>query len=229
MIDVDPVARADAAASSLAGAARLAFGYEPAEGGEQDRIRIPMGGNHRVGGLNDIQKARLIGAFLELQPERGERLVLLGVEVDGLGAAERAALRARVALLPAAGGLISSLNAWENIVLPLGFHDPKRLPGIAEQVHDLLGRLGAHPGNLLAKLPERMSRFEMKLTGYVRILLENPELVLIEDLFGGLGAGERVDAAGFPEAYQTRCPGGTMVQLESGPVPSTSEGERHAS
>lgn len=221
MNGVDPATRPDAVRTP-AGAAGVALGYEPPEGREHVRISVPMGANHRVGGLSDTQKAQLVSAFLDLKPEQGTRLVLLGADVSGLGPAELAVLRARLAFLPAAGGLISNLNAWENIVLPFGFHHPKRLRGIAAQVHDLLGRLGADPRSLLAKLPEVMSRFEMKITGYVRILLENPELVLIEDLFGGLDAGERADAEGFPAVYQTKCPGGTLVQLESGPVPSTS-------
>lgn len=222
MNGADPVARADAAADGFPDAAGLALGYEPPENRGYGPIRVPAGGSHCVGDLNDVQRAPLVSAFLDAKPEQGARLVLLGVEATRLGAAERAALRARVAFLPAAGGLISNLNAWENIVLPLGFHHPQRLRGIAGQVHELLGRLGADPGSLLARLPERMSRFEMKLTGYVRILLENPELVLIEDLFGGLDAGECARAAGFPAVYLTRCPGGTLVQLESGPMPKSS-------
>jgi ABC-type lipoprotein export system ATPase subunit len=197
--------------------ARVALGYEPPADRGETRIWIPKGGSHRLAGLGDTRKARLLSAVLDLKSELGARLVLLGLEVDRLGPAERAALRARVAFLPADGGLLSHLNAWENIVLPLGFHHPRRLRGAAEQVKDLLKGLGADPDSLLAELPEGMSAYEKKLVGYVRILLEDPELVLVEDLRGGLVAAERARAAGFLPTYQARCPGGTFVQLEGAP------------
>jgi ABC-type lipoprotein export system ATPase subunit len=216
MSHADPAARSDSASRHSA-YARVALGYEPPADREGGRVWIPKGGSHRVADLSDTRKARLLSAVLDLKSELGARLVLLGLEVDGLGPAERAALRARVAFLPAGGGLLSNLNAWENIVLPLGFHYPRRLRGVAEQVNDLLKGLGADPHGLLAKLPERMSAYEKKLAGYVRILLENPELVLVEDLRGGLDAAERAGTAGFLPTYQARCPGGTFVLLEGSP------------
>jgi len=206
------------AVPAAAGVADVALGYEPSPGeGGEARIWIPRGGSHRIPGLDEARKAKLLGAALELKPERGGRLVLLGTDVGELTHARRAALRSRVAFLPAAGGLLSQLNAWENMVLPLGFHHPKRLRGIAARVHDLLASLGGEQRLLLDKLPEKMSLYEKKLTGYVRILLEEPELVLIEDLTRGLSAAERDGTAGFFAAYHALCPEGTFVQLETRP------------
>ena len=219
MNHADPAARSDSATRRSAHV-RVALGYEPPADREDGRIWIPMGGSHRVAALSDTRKASLLRAVLDLKPEPGARLVLLGLEVDALDPAERAALRARVAFLPAGGGLLSNLNAWENIVLPLGFHTPERLRGAAGEVDDLLKGLGADPHGLLAKLPERMSAYEKKLAGYVRILLERPELVLVEDLRGGLDAAERAGMAGFFPTYQARCPGGTFVQLGGSPEAS---------
>ena len=216
MIHADTASRSDPA-SRQSIHAQVALGYEPPADRGEDRIWIPTGGSHRVAGLSDTRKASLLSAVLDLKPEPGARLVLLGLEVGSLDAAERAALRTRVAFLPASGGLISNLNAWENIVLPLGFHTPERLRGAAEEVDALLKGLGADANGLLAKLPERMSAYEKKLAGYVRILLENPEFVLVEDLLGGLDAADRAGAAGFLPTYQARCPGGTFVQLEDSP------------
>jgi ABC-type transporter Mla maintaining outer membrane lipid asymmetry ATPase subunit MlaF len=216
MSHADPAAHYDSA-SRHSGHACVALGYEPPADQGDGRIWIPKGESHQVTGLSDTRKASLLSAVLDLKAELGAKLVLLGLEVDALGPAERAALRARVAFLPAGGGLLSNLNAWENIVLPLGFHHPERLRGVAGEVDDLLEGLGADPRSLLAKLPERMSAYEKKLAGYVRILLENPELVLVEDLRGGIDAAERAGTAGFLPTYQARCPGGTFVQLEGSP------------
>jgi len=192
----------------------VALGYEPPADGGERRVWIPLGGSHSAGAMSESQGKRLVSAVLEVRPEPETRLVLLGVDVDGLRHAGRAALRDRIAFLPADGGLLSNLNAWENIVLPMGFHHPGRLPGVAAQVKGLLEELGADPEDLLAKLPERMTAFEKKLTGYVRIALENPDLVLAEEAQPGLDSGERAAAARFPAVYLERCPGGTFVQLE---------------
>jgi predicted ABC-type transport system involved in lysophospholipase L1 biosynthesis ATPase subunit len=201
-------------AGSGAGSGGVALGYAPPDR-QGGRVWIPLGGFHRAGTLGESQKKRLVSAVLEVKPEPGARLVLLGVEADGLQPAGRAALRDRIAFLPADGGLLSNLNAWENIVLPTGFHHPSRLRGVAEQVNDMLRRFGTDPRTLLDKLPEKMTPYERKLTGYVRITLEKPDLVLAEDPQGGLDAAERAAAARFPAAYLENCPGGTFVQLEA--------------
>lgn len=228
-------AKSKAAAPGMADARGIALGYEPpADGGSEGRLWIPVGGSHRVV-ADRARTARLLDAVLDLRPERRARtarlraadlkperrarLVVLGTEVGALSFAQRTALRARVAFLPAAGGLISHLNAWENIVLPLGFHHPERLHGIAGRVFELLAGLGTEPHALLAKLPEDMTLYEKKVAGCVRIMLEAPELVLAEDLTGGLEAfNERGRAAaGFAAAYHAACAGGTFIQLENAP------------
>ena len=190
------------------------FYQPPADEAGEDRLWINAGGVHRV---QTAGKARLLEALLELKPPQGARLVVLGTDVGALRAAQRNALRARIAFLPADGGMLSSLNAWENIVLPLAFHKPGKLRGVAERVYTLLAGLGAEPGELLPKLPEAMTLYEKKLAGYVRILLEAPELVLVEDLTGGLNAAEYDGTAGFFAAFHALCPQGTFVQLETGP------------
>jgi len=205
------MAQWDAGSASPQG---VALGYEPQPDRAEERVWIPTGGSHRVQGLSEFRRKSLVSAVLDVNPGLQTRLVLLGVDVDGLRPAGRSALRDRIAYLPADGGLLSNLNAWENIVLPIGFHHPRQLAGVAAQVKDLLEGLAVDPQSLLAKLPERMTSYEKKLTGYVRIALEKPDLVLAEEQRGGLDSAERAAASRFPAAYLERCPGGTYVQLE---------------
>jgi ABC-type lipoprotein export system ATPase subunit len=192
----------------------VALWYEPGPDRANGRVWVPIGGSHRVPGLSESQRISLVSAVLDVRPGPQARLVLLGVDVDGFRPAGRAALRDRIAYLPADGGLLSNLNAWENIVLPTGFHRPRQLPGVEARVKDLLEGLSVDPQTLLAKLPETMTSYEKKVTGYVRILLEKPDLVLAEERQGGLDSAESAAAARFPAAYLERCPGGTYVQLE---------------
>jgi ABC-type lipoprotein export system ATPase subunit len=197
-------------------ARRFALGYEPPEG-TPGRAWVPAGENRCTLPVNPAFKSRLLAALIELKPQPGARLVVLGTDTAGLASREREALRARVAFLPANGGLISTLNGWENIVLPLGYREPRRVGAAAPRVHALIERLGGSPRPLLAKLPEEMTLYEKKLAGYVRILLEAPELVLVENLAGGLEPDERRRTAAFAPEYRAGRPDGTFVQLEDAP------------
>jgi ABC-type lipoprotein export system ATPase subunit len=188
------------------------LGYEPrAHEEEPARVWIQTQGTHRIAAA---RKAELMAAMQQLKPAKGARLVVLGEAVDELGEAERTALRARVGFVPAHGGLISNLNAWENISLPVGYHNPARLPRVPAQVHALLEDLGGTDPDLLAKLPEHMTLYEKRLAAYIRALLEGPQLLVVENLAAGLGPTKRKRAERFAEAYHARCPGGTFVQLD---------------
>jgi ABC-type lipoprotein export system ATPase subunit len=189
------------------------LGYEPLRDGEAPgRIWIDEPGAHR---LSPACKDELLAALHDLRPRKGARLVLFGADVATLGEAERAALRRRVGFVPANGGLMSNLNAWENISLPLAYHAPRRLPEALREVRALLDELGGAGEELLAKLPEHMALYERRLAGYVRALLEAPELLVLECVGAGLGPTKRRRAARFAEVYQARRPGGTFVQLDA--------------
>jgi ABC-type transporter Mla maintaining outer membrane lipid asymmetry ATPase subunit MlaF len=143
-------------------------------------------------------------------------VVVLGTEIGLLDARARAALSAQVAFLPADGGLLSNLNAWENISLPLAYHAPRRMHGVAERVYALLEPLVAEAGALLGRMPEEMTPFERMLTGYARMMLGEPRLVLAEAPPRSLGPAEQRQAAGFAARYLAQCPEGTFVRLEEG-------------
>jgi ABC-type transporter Mla maintaining outer membrane lipid asymmetry ATPase subunit MlaF len=189
-----------------------ALGYEPLAG-EDAAVRIWLAGpgSHRVA---TSCKDELLAALHELKPRKGARLVLLGAEVAALPEAERVALQQRIGFVPASGGLQSSLNAWENISLPVAFHAPGRLTALPAQVQALLEDIGGIDDDVLAKLPEEMTLYEKRVAAYVRALLEEPELLVVENLGAGLGPTKRRRTARFAEVYHARCPGGTYVQLE---------------
>jgi ABC-type transporter Mla maintaining outer membrane lipid asymmetry ATPase subunit MlaF len=187
------------------------LGYETAGDEAPERIWVDTPGSHRVCASC---KSELLAAMHELKPRPGARLVVLGLEVSELPERERRALLGKVGFVPAHGGLISSLNAWENISLPVAYHAPARLPGLFAQVQALLEELGGVDPALLAKLPEDMNLYEKRLAGYVRALLESPQLLLVENLAAGLGPIKRERAERFADVYHAHCPGGTLIQLD---------------
>ena len=186
--------------------------YEPVPDEESpERIAVGAPGNHCV---SCAYKDEILAALHELKPRNGARLVLFGTDVAGLREAERQALARRVGFVPAAGGLMSSLNAWENISLPVAYHTPHKLAGAHHEVRALLDEIGGVDDDLLAKLPEDMTLYEQRLAAYLRALLQNPELLVVESLGAGLGPTKRERAARFPEVYRKRCPGGAFVQFD---------------
>jgi ABC-type transporter Mla maintaining outer membrane lipid asymmetry ATPase subunit MlaF len=190
----------------------VVLGYEPVPDVEtSERVWLESPGEHR---LATGYKDELLAAMLELKPRSGSRLFVLGAEVGALPEPERRALLGRVGFVPADGGLISSLNAWENISLPVAFHAPGRIAGVFAEVEALLEELGGIDERMLARLPEELSLYEKRLAAFVRALLENPDLLVVENLAAGLGPTKRKRVERFAEVYRRRCPGGTFVQIE---------------
>jgi ABC-type transporter Mla maintaining outer membrane lipid asymmetry ATPase subunit MlaF len=188
------------------------LGYVPmADGESAERIWLDAPGTHSVATL---RKNELVAAVLDLQPRSGARLFVLRTEVGALAEPERQALLAKIGFVPADGGLISSLNGWENITLPVAYHAPQRIPELFDEVQELLEDLGGVDDSVLRKLPEEMTLYEKRLVAYVRALLEKPALLLVETVAAGLGPTKRRRTARFAEAYHARCAGGTYVQLE---------------
>jgi len=188
------------------------LGYEPVPHEESPaRVWVDAPGDHQ---LSCTYKEELLCAMQDLKPRNGARLVLLGSDVRQLGEAERQRLLARVGFVPAHGGLMSNLNAWENISLPVAYHAPHKLSGALAEVHALLDELGGVDDTLLGKLPEHMTLYERRLAAYLRALLESPELLVTENLAAGLGPTKRRRTGRFAGVYRARCPGGTFVQFD---------------
>jgi ABC-type transporter Mla maintaining outer membrane lipid asymmetry ATPase subunit MlaF len=198
------------------------LGYEAMAGEDlAERVWVETPGSHRC---RTGCKDELLTAIGELRARKGARLVVLGTEVDELPEAARQKLLGRVGFVPANGGLISSLNAWENISLPIAYHTPDKLRALPAQLRELLDELGGVDERMLARLPEDMTLYEKRLAGFVRALLGSPELMVVENLSAGLGPTKRRRVARFVELYQRRCPGGTWVQLEEHQASSEEEG-----
>src|SRR5687768_13502900 len=116
------------------------LGYEPVPDEESpERVWVDAPGQHSE---SCAYKDELLDAMQELKPRNGARLVLFGTEVAEVSDAERLRLARRVGFVPANGGLMSTLNAWENISLQVAFHQPKKLDGALIEVHRLMEEIG---------------------------------------------------------------------------------------
>ncbi len=89
-----------------------------------------------------------------------------------------------VGWVPAAGGLISNLKAWENVTLPLWYHGKRRQVSETEAaVAALLEELGVVQSEwerFMASPAARLSPIERKLVGLMRGLLLQPTLLVLD-------------------------------------------------
>ena len=177
-------------------------------------VALPAGATERLRLPDSEAKARLVGAVLATRCGPGEELELFGEPVRGLKRAQRARLHDRIGVLTQAMGLISNLNAWENISLPAAYHGTQPMARIAKTAKDALESLGADPQRFLARLPDEMDVFEKKLVAFLRLLAKEPPLAVIDGLGEGLSREQSARAARFEAEYRARQPEGTLLFVD---------------
>jgi ABC-type transporter Mla maintaining outer membrane lipid asymmetry ATPase subunit MlaF len=177
-------------------------------------VEVPGGTTQRVRLPDSDAKTRLVGAVLSTRCAAGEELELFGATVKSLKRAERARLHDRIGVLTRAIGLISNLNAWENISLQAAYHGTQPVARIAKTAREALEALGADPQRFLARLPDAMDAFERKLVAFVRLLAKEPALAVIDGLGEGLNREQRARAARFEAEYRSRQPEGTLLFVD---------------
>jgi len=195
--------------------AELALRYSRLVGANPVMVSVPRGGVTRLHLPGEDVKMHLVKAVLKARADEGEELELLGAATAGLDAKGRERLRRRVGVVSREVGLISSLNAWENISLPAAFHGTTPLAEVAELAQSVLERFGADPEKFLARLPDDLDPLERRLATFVRLLVEAPELALFDNIVAGLTRPERERVKEFEAEYRARLPLGTLLYVDT--------------
>ena len=177
-------------------------------------VEVPGGTTQRVRLPDNEARARLVGAVLATRCDAGEELELFGETVHGLKRLQRGRLHERIGVLTQAMGLISNLNAWENISLEAAYHRTQPVARIAKTARETLESLGADPQRFLARLPDEMDPFERKLVAFLRLLAKEPALAVIDGLGEGLNREQAARAARFEAEYRARQPEGTLLFVD---------------
>jgi phospholipid/cholesterol/gamma-HCH transport system ATP-binding protein len=85
--------------------------------------------------------------------------------------------------IPAGGGLISNLKAWENITLPLWFHNSRQRKATEETLKGWLIELKLDKQDwekFMASPAARLKTWECKMAGLLRGLIQAPQLLVID-------------------------------------------------
>ncbi len=118
-------------------------------------------------------------------------------------------------IVPHNGGLISNLRVWENIILPVQYHDIKLPMDIEESVTKLLDQCGLSDETmvsaLMLKLPDQLSLYEKRLVGFTRAMLMGPELIIYDGLNEGLSRKELLMVNKFDPVFRLYYPFRTSV------------------
>ena len=179
------------------------------------QISVPKGAVSHVHLPDDDAKAHFVTALLKARCEPGEELELFGEPAVAAAAKKRDKMRSRVGAVSPIVGLMSNLNAWENISLPASYHGAPPLPEVAELATDVLKALGTDPDYFFARLPEELGLLDRKIATFVRLLVAAPELLVLDALEDGLSYGECRQAARFEAEYRARQPNGTVLYVDT--------------
>lgn len=158
------------------------------------------------------------GARLEIELDRGK--IIRRVVAD---AERRQAIVAALestgiaAVVPAQGRLIGNLSAWENIVLPLAYRDAAPARELEMRAESLFAQSGCSAQAMRAiaqRLPDRLSVYERRLVAFVRAMLAEPEVMVLDAVADGLPRADACRALGFAGLFRRHFPFRTTVHLE---------------
>lgn len=192
----------------------LALRYSRKTPRHEVQVSVAKGAVTRLHLPDDDARAHLVTAVLKVRPEPGEELELFGESAADLAAHQRERLRPRVGAVSPIVGLMTNLNAWENIALPAAYHGTPALPEVAQLAHDVLTAFDTEPSYFLARVPDELGMLERKIAAFIRLLVAAPELMVFDALQDGLSHAECGHAARFEAEYRARRPDGTVLYVD---------------
>lgn len=147
------------------------------------------------------------------RPARDAALAFLtGLEPDYAGSMTSALAELRdgsadsVAVAFEDGGLLQSLDAWGNTLLPAAYHAAEQAAQAERRARGVLAALGRKPAEFAGLPASSLTLYERRLLGFVRAMLVEPQLLVLDRLFEDLGADERQGIAECIALFGRRYP-----------------------
>lgn len=149
----------------------------------------------------------------EHRPDDG-RVLLDGSCLAELPRGQLHHLRRAVGIVSPQGGLISNLKLWENITLPLLFHDGEVPESAGRTIRSLLDGFG-FTGNIWA-LPGHLTPFERRMASFIRAAVSGARYMIYAGCFDNLPHRELDLLLEQTVRLQRSSPGMTSLYLTTG-------------
>jgi ABC-type multidrug transport system ATPase subunit len=117
----------------------------------------------------------------------------------------REAAQGSVAIAFDDGGLLQWLDAWQNAVLPSDFRAEQVREG-RRRARGIFAALGQDPDRLAGRAVADLSLFETRLVGFVKAMLLEADLLVLDGLLERLGLAEQRQVCGWIDLYRRRYP-----------------------
>ena len=152
-------------------------------------FNFESGGTAKILFDSEDRKNILFGLLAGLQRPEAGKVLFFGEDLFAHEENERLALFQRIGMVPAHGGLISNLKAWENLLLPAWYHRSLTAEQAERPVAEIFEQLEAGEGGLkrrMGELPGQLSLYERRVVALARAMLMEPDILIYDFTFTGL-------------------------------------------
>jgi phospholipid/cholesterol/gamma-HCH transport system ATP-binding protein len=147
----------------------------------------------------------LIRLLIGLDKPQSGAIFLFGTDISTLSGRELINYRRRIGVSFKTGGLVSNLKVWENLLLPLSYHQNPGEEELRQRGLNILDRIG-FTGQLMA-LPGHLSASRRKLVGVARAMIMTPEVIIYEAPLSGLNLDEKAAFFRIAREFHRELPG----------------------
>jgi ABC-type transporter Mla maintaining outer membrane lipid asymmetry ATPase subunit MlaF len=134
-----------------------------------------------------VGKTSIIKTVMGLLTLGGGAYYAFGRDMGRPSAAVLSYVRKKIGVLPDRGILLEHLNVFENIALPLRHGQLQTMEKISQSLEPLLEEFNLAP--ILNRYPSTLNLDQIKKVGFVRAIMNNPDLLILDDPFEGLDDG----------------------------------------
>ena len=181
-------------------------------------FKLPEGEVCKVLARSDYDVRVFIDTLLFLSKPLSGEVLLFDENMASLTEYEQINRFKRVGMVWGSGGLVSNLKVRGNVFLPLAYHKGERPENAEERVEALFLKMGFERESLaeyMGKLPGTLPLHEKKLIGLIRAMLSEPELVIYESLFDGLGLRQANELLNITSEFHSREKMRTSIYISS--------------
>lgn len=149
-------------------------------------MNIPRGKLVTITGPSGCGKSTLLKIAAGLIPPDSGTVLIGGVNISNISRSVLFQMRKNFAFVFQDAALISNLNVFNNVALPLRYHHTLKEEEVENRVNEALKNFDLEDEKLL--LPAQLSMGEKKLVSFARGLIIEPKLIFFDEPVSGIDA-----------------------------------------